>query len=1042
MENQPAVLTGADGIEIAWQPAVPMVLYQQPSAADPDFTWRRAAGFPAVPVRIVYVGVPFGCGLELEVIEAQRELLELDGLQVTPPSEVTAMDEADSGIAGGWFPGQPARLLSTGVVRSQRIAAIELAPYHVRQDSSFSAYYPHIRVRLTFTGEPERWPNPFVDGYEHVFASLLANAAESAMWRRPPAAVRGAPLPNLAPRPEEIAWKFEVEDYGIVRITAAEADLTGIELSQLRMRAQTRPVFMRLSEDGNGEFDGDDYIEFVGKPYFLRDGSKSQFTDRNVYWLELTTSTQTRMHEEIAAPGGQPVPQRFLQTLHFEENLVVHWPEDKFFWQLIYAGETKRYELQIPDISVAGGGQAQIRVRLFGYTTLTSVSPDHHVTLSFNGRDLGAVKWDADTPYEFVADVPIEWLNEGANQLGITVVNDPNIPLDAVLLNWIELDYWRQYRAVDNALIFTAPEEGPGAYTYEIHGFSTDDIDVFDMSNQSRLIDVQVVTDGAEYTARFSQTSTADSTYIALTNAARMAPSSSKRDTPSSWTSPNNAADMIIISHGSFVQALQPLVDFHEARGRRVLVVDIEDIFDELSQGIFEPSAIKSFVRYAYESYASPSPTDVLLVGDASWDYKGFLPEGIKQNYVPSYGKNWYGKSATRRFAQEVRDLNTQASIGMPAEYDFLYGEAMVDNQFVAVSGNDDLPDLNIGRWCAETPQDVSIEIQKRTQLYERMPHGPWHRNSMFITGGVGDDEQEIFRQQTDNLINDGLHPERTKLNIIRIEKTTDDYNWGEYEDEIARHINEGVGMINFSGHAGSWSWEAMFDFTDLARLDNNGRLPFVASMTCNTVRFANAAMDSFGEEFQMRPDPADGSSAFWGGCNFGGLWADFYLAYRFYQEVFTNHILNIGDSITAGKVRTLLAYPSYAIIIEPYTLLGDPTMDFKFDSHPAVALAGYWDTRISQSQGGQLTFLAWALGLEGVDVKDVEIFFGGLPTSVYLQDNGQSGDFGAGDTVFGLSLPIGPNVIPVNQYLIELKAHDHLGSTSRIWPQLEVPEH
>ena len=83
------------------------------------------------------------------------------------------------------------------------------------------------------------------------------------------------------------------------------------------------------------------------------------------------------------------------------------------------------------------------------------------------------------------------------------------------------------------------------------------------------------------------------------------------------------------------------------------------------------PSAV--FCRMRTATGGSPAPTDVLLLGDATLDYKDNRQTGTR-NYVPS------------------QVIETE-----------FWGEAPSDNWFVAVSGEDLLPDLLIGRLAAQT---------------------------------------------------------------------------------------------------------------------------------------------------------------------------------------------------------------------------------------------------------------------------------------------------------------------------------------------------
>jgi hypothetical protein len=1038
----PEVLTSSSGITIRWDAPSPEVLLAEGSGG--DWVWRRREGYPPVPVRVVLLGVPFGAELGLE-IASDPELLELDGLRCVTAGEVSALDEADAVVGGaGWLPARPARIVSEGVVRSQRIVAVELAPFQLARGGGALRLHRGLQVRLRFAGEVQTWDAVVRDPFDPVFAALLANAEPARRWRKPTRAMLEPSGPGERKDSDEPRrWKIEVDQRGIVRVGPQEIDLAGVDPRLLRLRLGDRIEPMIVAGEEDGEFSGEDYLEFVGSPFRREDGSASQFTDTNVYWLELATARQQRMERISSSPGSAPLAQRFREMLHFEENHIPHWPEDKFFWLLMYAGGEHDFVLRTPGVA-AGGGTAVIRVRLFGYTSYSEVAPDHRLRASLNGAQLAEVTWDGQEAYTLELEVPQAELLSGENTLTLAVVPQAGAPEDAVLLNWIEVDYWREYVAEEDRLFFLPPEEGPGEYSYVVDGFSSPDIDVFELSGPEQLRDVEIEPSAAGYQVRFTHHSSSSTEYVALTSAARISALSVSEPPPPHLTSESNGADLIIITHRDFIESLERLVSFHESKGRRVMVVDVEDIFNEFSHGIFEPSAIRSFLRYAYERFQPPASQAVLLVGDATWDYKGYLETGVKQNFVPSYGKDFYGDPGGgaafgAEALRETRRGGEWRAAAFP-DYEFLYGEAMVDNQFVCVAGSDNLPDMSIGRICAESPADVALMTDKILAQDALPRYSPWQRRITFINGGVGDDEQATFTNQSETLISSFIRPELTGVEVQRIYKTTDNYEWGEYEAEIAEAINRGAGLVHFAGHAGSWSWEAMFDFDDIGRLNNQGRLPQVNSMTCNTVRFANPEIDSFGEGFQLTSDPTRGSIVFWGGCNFGGLWSDYYLAYYYYQSYFEDHIFSVGECTSTAKIRTLLSYPSYAIIIEPYTLLGDPTTILRIPSKPAVALAGYWDSRVSAGQGGQLRFLAWAPGLDGTAIQSVEIYYGGQPTGAYLYDEGRSGDFAAGDTVFGLALDLGPGDVPPGAYLIELMAHDYLGNSSRIWPELQVP--
>ncbi|MBN2055146.1 VCBS repeat-containing protein [bacterium] len=99
----------------------------------------------------------------------------------------------------------------------------------------------------------------------------------------------------------------------------------------------------------------------------------------------------------------------------------------------------------------------------------------------------------------------------------------------------------------------------------------------------------------------------------------------------------------------------------------------------------------------------------------------------------------------------------------------------------------------------------------------------------------------------------------------------------------------------------------------------------------------------------------------------------------------------------------------------------------------PESFLAGYWGTWINSGLGGNLRLLAWFADPQN-DVGVAEVLYAGVPTGVFLADDGTQNDFAAGDGIFGLALPIQPGV-PSGVYPLELRATDQEGNVGSIWP-------
>jgi hypothetical protein len=113
---------------------------------------------------------------------------------------------------------------------------------------------------------------------------------------------------------------------------------------------------------------------------------------------------------------------------------------------------------------------------------------------------------------------------------------------------------------------------------------------------------------------------------------------------------------------------------------------------------------------------------------------------------------------------------------------------------------------------------------------------------------------------------------------------------------------------------------------------------------------------------------------------------------------------------------------------------------DSRGPNRPFIMVGGFWDTQLSESAGGRLTLICYVSDPDGpADVQGVELYMGEDHTNVFLQDDGNSGDFSAGDGVFGLQMDFTAGQVPAGQYLLELVATDQSGNESDMWPYLTI---
>lgn len=167
------------------------------------------------------------------------------------------------------------------------------------------------------------------------------------------------------------------------------------------------------------------------------------------------------------------------------------------------------------------------------------------------------------------------------------------------------------------------------------------------------------------------------------------------------------------------------------------------------------------------------------------------------------------------------------------------------------------------------------------------------------------------------------------------------------------------------------------------------------------------------------------------------------------YLDVFHADLYNEPYSLASAMTQ---AMPTGYLTLEfPQTLAGacgrltlcvayhdtTPTPTPPPPTPPAVTMAGYWDSDVSEANGGYVRMVA-LVSEESYPIHSVEVFLLGEPTGVYLYDDSLHDDFDNGDYIFGMGGPINPGM-PKMQVLHEIKVTDVLGNSSILWPYMIV---
>lgn len=777
-----------------------------------------------------------------------------------------------------------------------------------------------------------------------------------------PGGAAGAVLLLASVPADAASYRISLADAGVYRVTYEDLGRAGvikpIPSAGLGLTNQGKPVPIHVRDGGDGVLGKGDWIEFVGEILPGETAHFNEYTSRNVYMLSTTSAAPARMRNRpaplAAVKAGPAVPLE--GRLHLEQDLVLlrlsgNQGKKQELWHWVKMTQIDpqpfRQALQLADIDPTPGGVVRVRLEFRGWSQPavrpTAETKDHVVEVSVNGIPRARTEWNNSEQGHLLTlpDIQASELSGGSFDLTIRVPPRPGQGQDSLvdvsLLNWIEIDYPRvatvpsrqvRLHAVETA---APPPAAPAKKGAAAPAAPKPSLRMPPPTTPAAKF-VVYGDDGSRWETRsFGRTGTGPEAgrWAAVGKARRfdvvgegglLSPLGVFRDEPSRLKSALRQADYVMVAHERLKKAIEPLAAFHRARGLKVAVVDIQDVYDEFNAGILNPRALRDFLSYAYHKWKKPAPRWVLLVGDASWDSKNELVDEEHYpaaTFSPNHGTLFAGVDGIPYANDSKLNHRNLIPTWSYLTYD---GHAAGDNYFVSVDGEDDLPDMAIGRFTAVNAEEVSSIVEK-TIAYAKDDGewGPWRRRMLMITS------EQLGFQYMSNAVSDAVG----KIGIAS-EKI---YPLAESSSEadqarLRAGLDEGNLLVHFVGHGGRYIWRTgpadwqkhrdLFNLDDIDLLKPSGRLPMVLSMTCYSAPFDHPSADSIGEKFLRVPGKGAVAvlAASWRNAPYQAMSIDVI------EQLAAPGGQTIGEAIQrvkrSGKHREFL---------EQYNLLGDPAL-------------------------------------------------------------------------------------------------------------------
>ena len=937
--------------------------------------WTLDIGKPRLPIYTQRIGIPTTGTPVVTIIQARSEIKTVENVRITPDDPIFPTLDATGPpqISQGFYPTQLVEIIPGGLVRDQRIGSLQINPVQYNPATKQLKIFAAVTFQVHFPTSPVTGtigsaaiptaPASFRESspvFENLFKGTLWNYEQAKPWRKRPRTPYGTTNEYYAPSAPTLItantrrFKIPVIRTDMYRITYnnirtyARIDPETIDLDTVRLESSGQKQGVHIfDENGNNTLDPGDQLVFYGRAL-----ADNKFTDENVYWLRFglhgepaTGLEASRVEVRDAAPKTQnpPTPTAFLTRMRSEDNRhhdvleasdIKSELADHYFGVAFRGGtlDTSQKNFPIYPKDIPGAiprntirRHAKLRIKFQGASYKANAG--HEARISFNNIQLGRVEeWRRQASQIATRDIPYTHLHhDTTNLMRIECLDNNRTPAGSYdfYLDWYEIDYWRNFQADNNRLEFNTNTEPRyrGEVQYHVGNITDETIDVYQIDENgitSKLTGGVVSTAGVRHQILFEDIVNQHKRYFVIGRTRYRSINALAPTPPTSLKNPNNQVDYIFITHPEFAESITPLVEFRSSQGLKTLVVDINDIYDEFSDGLFNPFAIQKFLRYAYHNYQRPAPTYVLLVGDAHYDYKNATAEiysnyNLYPNFVPTY-HSW-----------------------APAS-----GETAMDQRFVNISGDDFLPDMLIGRLAVQTSEALTTMIEKIIDYEENPKIGLWQGTLIQVADNEVDNTSDIiFENSRNELIQEvipvGYNTREIYLRKIRSPEDT--------RLSILSAINRGALVLEYAGHGGSQTWadESIFRIEDAAGLRNR-YLPFIVTTTCLNGQFDKP--QQFGnfclsEQFLLGRHGAiatlSATRLTYGSANAAFDTDLFEALFRLPPtsiELTTNNATlkpTIGYIVADAKISfiTRIQNPTWIPGAEQYTLFGDPASRF-----------------------------------------------------------------------------------------------------------------
>ena len=637
-----------------------------------------------------------------------------------------------------------------------------------------------------------------------------------------------------------------------IRIFGNESGSLGETNSDARPDDLTELAIL-VDDGGDGSFDDGDFALFYGqeptrwilKPNDSRvyERDRNYYTDTTYYYLCVDSGTDgLRIASQASAPidSANAIITEFPDFIWHEKELFSpSYIGRNWFGEMITEQDTL-LEIQfiLPNLSKDKTVYVKAQLMAQSRKQSTHYSIWANQNLLVNNGSIGAIPSDGYS-YGVMAKVDKQMFVD-SDTVRFAVGMVPNGNGHFMLLDFVEMYFWRQLKRVGGLFPFRL---SPGQFGDGVSAIWVQNVDnssvLWDVTNPLRPAMQQGLLSADNFV--FATVGKAERRFFMFDPAAAL-PIGSWQPVANQNLHAIDEADAIIFTIPTLWEQANQLADFHlEKDGLVSVVVDVNEVYNEFSTGIPDPTALRDFVRMVYNR-SHQRLKYVVLFGKASSDARNL--SGYGRDFVPCYEEKYNSE-------QLRKNICTDDYFGLmdPAEGNEAAGRL----------------DLGIGRIPVATTQEADAMIRKTKRYYDiATMNGEWKTEYMLLAG----DDSEVYMNtgETAHSITDTM---AHAVNVRKIYpmsypivQTPAGNRIPEAHDELIEAFNKGFLAMNYSGHGGvkGLTSVALLSLSDFPLLHNADRLPFVFTATCEFAKYDNPTFVSAGEQLYLVNDGGAGT--------------------------------------------------------------------------------------------------------------------------------------------------------------------------------------